>query len=210
LCEAIERAENGLIDADLGGCIIKQRVGRKGQGRSSGYRVLIAVRLNKRYVLMEGFAKNEKSNISEDELVVLRQYGSAWLNADEEILDSAIKMGKLIEVIYEKKPSRLTKNLVEMGKGLKDLGLLDEETYEKITMRLLKKEKKVIEIEPLTSDEIRSIREREHLSQAVLANYLNLTVGYISQLERGFKKPTGAVLALLNVIRHKGINAIRY
>lgn len=44
----------------------------------------------------------------------------------------------------KKKPSRLTKNLIEMGKDLKDLGLLDEETYEKITIRLLKKEKKVL------------------------------------------------------------------
>ncbi len=110
----------------------------------------------------------------------------------------------------KKKPNRLTKNLIEMGKDLKDLGLLDEETYEKITMRLLKKEKKIHKMEPITSDEIRAIREREHISQAVFANYLNLTVGYISQLERGLKQPTGAVLVLLNIVRHKGLNAIRY
>ncbi len=103
LFEAVERAENGLIDADLGGCIIKQRIGRKGQGRSSGYRVLIAVRLKKRYVFMDGFAKNEKDNISEDELIVMKTYGSAWLNADDKIIASAIKMDKLIEVKYEKK-----------------------------------------------------------------------------------------------------------
>jgi len=110
----------------------------------------------------------------------------------------------------QKKPSRLTKNLIEMGRDLRDLGLLNEETFEKITMRLLKKEKKLVEMEPMTSDEIRELREREHLSQAVLASYLNLTVGHISQLERGLKKPTGAVLAMLNVVRHKGLNAIRY
>ncbi len=110
----------------------------------------------------------------------------------------------------KKKPSRLTKNLIEMGKDLKDLGLLDEEAYEKITMRLLKKEKKIFKMESITSDEIRAIREREHISQAVFANYLNLTVGYISQLERGLKRPTGAVLALLNIVRHKGLNAIQY
>ena len=110
----------------------------------------------------------------------------------------------------KKKPSRLTKNLIEMGKDLKDLGLLDEKTYEKITIRLLKKEKKFLKIEPMTSDEIRSLREREHISQAVFANYLNLTVGYISQLERGLKRPTGAVLALLNIVRYKGLNAIQY
>jgi len=46
------------------------------------------------------------------------------------------------------------------------------------------------------------------MSQAVFARHLNLTVGYVSQLERGTKQPTGAALALLNVIRRKGIEAI--
>jgi putative transcriptional regulator len=52
------------------------------------------------------------------------------------------------------------------------------------------------------------LREEEHLSQAVFARYLNLTVGYVSQLERGAKRPTGPALVLLNVIRRKGIKAI--
>ena len=46
------------------------------------------------------------------------------------------------------------------------------------------------------------------MSQAVFAHYLNLTVGYVSQLKRGVKWPTGATLVLLNVIRRKGIEAI--
>jgi putative transcriptional regulator len=46
------------------------------------------------------------------------------------------------------------------------------------------------------------------VSQAIFARYLNLTVGYISQLERGTKRPTGAALALLNIIRRKGIDAL--
>jgi putative transcriptional regulator len=46
------------------------------------------------------------------------------------------------------------------------------------------------------------------MSQAVFARYLNLSAGHISQLERGLKRPTGPALALLNVIRRKGIEAI--
>jgi len=103
LCDAVDRAESGLIAADLGGCIIKQRIGKKGQGKSSGYRVLIAVRVKKRYVFLFGFAKNEKDNISDDELDVLKKYGSTWLNADEIVIESALKMDKLIEVKYAKK-----------------------------------------------------------------------------------------------------------
>ena len=52
------------------------------------------------------------------------------------------------------------------------------------------------------------VREEAHLSQAALAKYLNLTTGYVSQLERGTKQAKGPALALLNVIRRKGIEAL--
>lgn len=105
------------------------------------------------------------------------------------------------------KTSKLTKNLIDTGKDLKDVGLIDEESFHKITMRLLKKEK-MPKIKPITSNEIRAMREKEQVSQAVFANYLNLTVGYISKLERGLKKPTGPLLTLLNIIQRKGLHAI--
>lgn len=63
LREAIERAESGLVDADLGGGVIKQRVARDGQGRSGGYRMLIAYRAGDRAVFLYGFAKRERENI---------------------------------------------------------------------------------------------------------------------------------------------------
>lgn len=108
----------------------------------------------------------------------------------------------------KKKPSRLTKNLIEMGKDLRDIGLIDEESYNKITMRLLKKEKEVKKVSPINNQEIRAIRERENLSQAVFANYLNLSVGYLSKLERGERKPTGPLLTLLNLVQRKGLHVI--
>lgn len=106
-----------------------------------------------------------------------------------------------------KKNSRLTKAILETADEMLECGVLDQKNHEKITMRHLKK-KKLPTIDPITSEEIRSLRERSHLSQAAFACYLNLTVGYISQLERGLKEPTGAVLVLLNVIRRKGVDAI--
>ena len=108
----------------------------------------------------------------------------------------------------KKKPSRLTKNLIEMGKDLRDVGLIDDESYNKITMRLLKKKKEVKKIALINSEEIRAMREREHLSQAVFANYLNLSVGYLSKLERGERIPTGPLLTLLNVVQQKGLDVI--
>jgi hypothetical protein len=58
LLEAAGRAERGLIDADLGAGLIKQRVARQGQGRRSGYRTLMAFRVGSSTVFVYGFAKN--------------------------------------------------------------------------------------------------------------------------------------------------------
>ena len=101
LCDAIERAERGLVDADLGGGIIKQRVARKGQGRLGGYRLLIAYRSGKRAVFLYGFAKSERDNINADELETLKEIGAAWLEVKKERLEYAIKEGILREVSYE-------------------------------------------------------------------------------------------------------------
>ncbi len=91
LSEAVERAERGLVDADLGGEIIKQRVARAGQGRSGGYRMLIAYRRGGRGVFLYAFAKRERENIEPDELVTLREIGSAWLEADAQLIAQAIE-----------------------------------------------------------------------------------------------------------------------
>ena len=103
---------------------------------------------------------------------------------------------------------RLTAELLETAEGMHRIGVMDDATYEKITLRHLGESAKVPTAAPITAEDIRSLRERAHMSQAVFARYLNVTVGYVSQLERGAKRPTGAALALLNVIKRKGIEAI--
>ncbi len=82
LREAIERAERGLVDADLGGGLIKQRVARRGQGRSGGYRTIIAYRSRNRAVFLYGFAKSERENTERDELISLRRAADYWLSAN--------------------------------------------------------------------------------------------------------------------------------
>ncbi len=98
LLEAITRAERGLVDADLGGGIIKQRVARAGQGRSGGYRMLIAYRIGRRAVFLYGFAKRERENIDDDELRTLQELGAKWLAADAGRIAGAIEDGTLEEV----------------------------------------------------------------------------------------------------------------
>lgn len=106
-----------------------------------------------------------------------------------------------------KQLSDVTKALLETAEGLHRVGMLSDDTYEKITVRHLGPDV-VPSAEPISPEEIRRVRKRANLSQAALAKYTNLTAGYISQLERGTKQAKGPALAILNVIRRKGIEGV--
>ena len=99
LAEAVRRAGRGLIDVDLGGGIIKQRVARAGQGRSGGYRMLLAYRAAQRAVFLYGFAKRER-------VQTLPEIGAAWLAADEQRIARAIKESALQEVHDDDKDAK--------------------------------------------------------------------------------------------------------
>jgi hypothetical protein len=101
LSEAIARAARGLVDADLGGGLIKQRVARRGRGRSGGYRMIIAYQEKERAVFLYGFAKNERENIEPDELEDLRLVARGWLEATAERIEAAIADGALQEVQHD-------------------------------------------------------------------------------------------------------------
>jgi putative transcriptional regulator len=106
-----------------------------------------------------------------------------------------------------KKQNRLTEALLETADGMHRIGIMDDEEYRKITVRLLGTEALPTSA-PINGDEIRSLREQANMSQAAFARSLNLSAGYISQLERGTKQPKGPALALLNVIKRKGFEVI--
>ncbi|MGA9865931.1 MAG: type II toxin-antitoxin system RelE/ParE family toxin [Acetobacteraceae bacterium] len=105
LSEAIERAERGLIDADLGGGLIKQRVARRGQGRSGGFRLIVAYRARGRAVFLYGFAKSELDNIDSDQLSELRTIATNWLQASPAKIALALEDGALQEVRYDEEDS---------------------------------------------------------------------------------------------------------
>jgi len=99
LVAAIETAKRGLIDADLGGGLIKQRVARPGQGKRGGFRMLIGFRSD-RAIFLFGFAKNERDNIDDKQLTTLREIVASWFAADDKKIAQALKDGLLIEVKY--------------------------------------------------------------------------------------------------------------
>lgn len=98
LLYAVADAANGLIEADLGGGLIKQRIARKGQGKSGGYRTIVAYRRGQRAVFLFGFAKSDLENISADELEVLRARGKIYLELKAEQLAALVTEGDLAEV----------------------------------------------------------------------------------------------------------------
>jgi hypothetical protein len=105
LAAAVEDAVRGLIDADLGGHIIKQRVARPGQGKRGGFRMLIGIRPD-RAIFLFGFAKNERENIDDDQLKTLRDIVASWFAADETKIAQALKDGLLIEVQHGSKDKK--------------------------------------------------------------------------------------------------------
>ncbi len=107
----------------------------------------------------------------------------------------------------KKKLSPVAEAMLETAEGLHRIGLMSDADYRKITVRHLG-DKALAPSAPITPKQIRALRQRANLSQAAMASMMNLTVGYLSQLERGVKQPKGPSLALLNVIRRKGIEAI--
>jgi hypothetical protein len=101
LCEAIARAGRGLVDADLGGGLIKQRVARDGRGRSGGFRTIIAVRLQDRAVFVHGFAKSDKGNISADDLSELKREATVLLRLNRRALADAVDKKEFQEVFCD-------------------------------------------------------------------------------------------------------------
>ena len=98
LLAAVDEMERGLIDADLGGHILKKRVALAGRGKSSGVRTLLAYKVRNKAFFVYGFAKNARANISTDELKALKHLAKVLLGYSDKALTEAIKYGALIEV----------------------------------------------------------------------------------------------------------------
>lgn len=98
LCEAIARAEKGLIAADLGGGVIKQRVPRAGQGKSGGYRTIILYRQEQRAFFVFGFAKNERDNIDSEQETFFKKMAKDVLALSDRQIAELVERGRFSEV----------------------------------------------------------------------------------------------------------------
>jgi putative transcriptional regulator len=98
--------------------------------------------------------------------------------------------------------SEIAASVHEDMRDMFKIGVIDKQTMRTFDELCL------VPVQPMTAEEIRALREREGLSQPVLAWYLNVSKNLISDWERGVRKPGGAALKLLNLVKTKGVQAI--
>jgi len=100
LCAAIAEMAQGLIDADLGGGVVKKRVGLAGRGKSGGARTLVATNKGTRWFFVFGFEKNDRANIAPDELEALQNLAHELLARTGSQLDLAVNDRALEEICH--------------------------------------------------------------------------------------------------------------
>lgn len=102
LRNAVAEMEQGLVDAHLGGHVVKKRGGVGGRGKSGGVRTIVAFQVGDKTFFLYGFAKNYRDNIDDKELQALKRLAAHLLDYDHKTLVKAVKAGELIEVSDEK------------------------------------------------------------------------------------------------------------
>ena len=101
LCQAVTEMVAGLVDADLGGDVVKKRVALPGRGKRGGARTLVATRKASRWFFVFGFEKNEKSNVTPAELEALQLLAAELLVLTSKQLDEAVDDATLMEICHE-------------------------------------------------------------------------------------------------------------
>ena len=101
LCEAVAEMSRGLIDADLGGGVVKKRVGLSGRGKRGGARTLVATNKGTRWFFVFGFEKSERANITADELAALQDIAADLMGRTTSALDKAVRNGALKEICHD-------------------------------------------------------------------------------------------------------------
>jgi len=98
---AVLEIKRGLLEADLGGGIVKKRIALPGRGKRGSTRTLLATNLDDRWIFVFGFEKNERENISENELAILKMLAKDLLGMTAAQITIAIGEGSLVEVKHE-------------------------------------------------------------------------------------------------------------
>lgn len=101
LCQAVQEMAQGLVDADLGGNVVKKRVALPGQGKRGGARTIVATQMADRWFFLFGFSKNERANIDTEELKALQELAKQYLALNDQQLEHAVSGGKFAEICHD-------------------------------------------------------------------------------------------------------------
>lgn len=101
LWDAVDRAEKGLLDADLGGGVIKQRIARPGEGKSKGYRSIVLYRKGDKAFFVYGFPKSDLGNIRDDEAEQFKRAAKMILTLSDDQICQLIENGQFEEVMKD-------------------------------------------------------------------------------------------------------------
>jgi hypothetical protein len=101
LDKAVHEIGRGLLEADLGGGILKKRIALPGRGKRGSIRTLLATNRNERWFFVFGFEKNKRANISDNELESLKKLAKHLLGLTAAQIIAAIEEGALVEVEHE-------------------------------------------------------------------------------------------------------------
>ncbi|MFZ5615533.1 MAG: type II toxin-antitoxin system RelE/ParE family toxin [Pseudomonadota bacterium] len=100
LIQAVSEMAQGLVDADLGGNVVKKRVALPGRGKRGGARTIVATNLGDRWFFLYGFGKNERANIDRDELKLFQEVAKELLGFDDRRIANALSAGEIVEVLH--------------------------------------------------------------------------------------------------------------
>jgi putative transcriptional regulator len=98
--------------------------------------------------------------------------------------------------------SKILDAVYQTAKDFHEVGVMPTTTMRRLEKRCLP------QVHPLEPEEIKRIREKEHVSQAVFSAYLNTSLSTVQKWEIGEKMPSGAALKLLNLVAKKGLNVL--
>ena len=207
----------GLIDADLGGGIVKKRIGLAGRGKRGGARTLAAANRGNRWFFVYGFEKNDRANIADDELEALQGIAEQlldWTGQDRTGQDRTgqddnsakrlmmVRYRRFAMTTKTKAKSGILEAVHETASDLHRLGFIDKRKMRKFGALCLDP------IPEYDSEKIRALRDHLQLNQAVLAAVLNTSLSTVRKWEVGEKHPSGPSQKLLNLLERKGLEAL--
>ncbi len=107
LREAVWNAERGIIDADYGGGVIKQRIARPNEGKSGGYRSIVLFRQGERSFFVYGFAKSKQANIDKSDERDFKELAKILFAASDREMERLVENGKYVEVEWDEQNEKL-------------------------------------------------------------------------------------------------------